>query len=67
VLVRERCARNKVACHTFQDYLLIEPDQVPVRKVFTPFYLLWQQLPKQLPEKKPLPETSFPKNLPSLS
>lgn len=48
VMVRERCAANGVACHTSQDYLLVEPQQVPARKVFTPFYHLWQQEKKQL-------------------
>ena len=26
-----------------KDFLLIEPEEVPVRKVFTPFFRLWQQ------------------------
>lgn len=27
----------------FNDYLMVEPDEVPQRKVFTPFYKLWQK------------------------
>jgi deoxyribodipyrimidine photolyase len=61
VNVRDWCAKNHVACHTSQDYLLVEPEQVPVRKVFTPFYMLRQQVPKQLPEEKVLSISSFPK------
>lgn len=64
--MHEQCERNKVACHTSHDYLLVEPQQVPARKVFTPFYLLWQQLPKRLPTHHSVPYCSFPKNLPRI-
>ncbi len=63
VFVRDRCAKHQVACHTASDYLLVEPDQLPARKVFSPFYRLWQQLPKLLPEKMPLPVSRFPQEI----
>ena len=34
---------NKVDFLQFADYLLVEPEDVPARKVFTPFYKLWQK------------------------
>lgn len=43
---------------TFQDYLLVEPDQVETRKVFTPYYYLWQRVVKRMPERSVM---SFPK------
>lgn len=33
--------------HMHDDYLLVEPDQIPVRKVFTPFFKLRQKTEKQ--------------------
>ena len=35
------------------DYLLVEPEKVEVRKVFTPFYKLWQKVDKDLSELTP--------------
>ncbi len=37
------CLENKVTFLQFADYLLVEPEAVPARKVFTPFYKLWQK------------------------
>lgn len=37
------------------DYLLVEPDNIPQRKVFTPYYNLWKKVNKDL-------EILYPKN-----
>ncbi len=49
-----------VTVETFQDYLLVEPDQVETRKVFTPFYYLWQRVAKRLPDLSMLVFPVFP-------
>jgi deoxyribodipyrimidine photo-lyase len=40
-----------------KDFLLVEPSEVPVRKVFTPFFRLWQQA---LIQTQPTPFPSSP-------
>jgi deoxyribodipyrimidine photolyase len=42
------CRENTVAYHSYEDFLLVEPQAVEQRKVFTPFYRLWK---KKLAEK----------------
>ena len=41
--------KKGVSIHTYHDYLLVEPAMVVQRKVFTPFYHLWQHIDKPLP------------------
>lgn len=48
------CARNDISVQTYVDYLLVEPSQVETRKVFTPFYHLWQTVTKRLPAGEPI-------------
>lgn len=47
------CLENKVDFLQFPDYLLVEPEDIPARKVFTPFYKLWQKTIKELVLQKP--------------
>lgn len=47
--ILQRANVNDVAVHTYHDYLLAEPQAIEIRKVFTPYYHLWQQTPKDLP------------------
>nr|MDD3720849.1 deoxyribodipyrimidine photo-lyase [Candidatus Gracilibacteria bacterium] len=37
------CLQNNIDFLQFADFLLVEPEAVPARKVFTPFYKLWQK------------------------
>lgn len=46
--LQQRCRENSIAHRDFADFLLVEPEAVPARKVFTPFYHLRQQVPKRL-------------------
>lgn len=41
------------------DYLLVEPSYIPQRKVFTPFFKLWQNFPKDTQEFTPTKFASF--------
>ena len=45
------CIKNKIDFYSENDYLLIEPDEIEQRKVFTPYFKLWQ---KKLLEKEVL-------------
>ena len=47
-LIETFCLDNKIDFFSDNDYLLIEPEEVEVRKVFSPYYKLWQ---KKLLEK----------------
>lgn len=42
------CLNNKIDFLNFNDFLLVEPEEIEQRKVFTPYYKLWQ---KKLIEK----------------
>jgi deoxyribodipyrimidine photo-lyase len=44
--IKEFCARHGVAFREFDDTLLVPPDMLPARKVFSPFFKLWIQAPK---------------------
>ena len=37
------CKENTIAYHSYEDFLLVEPQAVEQRKVFTPFYRLWKK------------------------
>jgi deoxyribodipyrimidine photolyase len=37
------CHSHAVAFHSYQDFLLIEPEELEQRKVFTPFSILWKK------------------------
>lgn len=37
--------------HSYQDFLLVEPDEVEQRKVFTPFSMLWKKFLLSHPER----------------
>ena len=37
-----------VHTHQFPDYLLVEPKELEVRKVYSAFYRLWQMHPKSV-------------------
>jgi len=39
----EYCHANNIWFHQFKDYFMVEPEDVEQRKVFTPFYKLWQK------------------------
>jgi deoxyribodipyrimidine photo-lyase len=43
VIVQNWCKENTIAYYSVHDYLIVPIDAVPVRKVFTPFYKLWQK------------------------
>ena len=47
VHITTRCKSQAITHHVVDDYLLIEPRQIDPRKVFGPFYKLWQQVPKK--------------------
>ncbi len=38
--IKKRCYAHTISMHTYTDYLLVDPDQIPTRKVYTPFYRL---------------------------
>lgn len=48
------CLQNNIDFFEDNDYLLVEPEEIEVRKVFTPYYKLWQ---KKLLEKDISSET----------
>lgn len=48
------CLKNQVDFMQFSDYLLIEPEKIPVRKVFTPYFKLWQKTIENFVLQKPL-------------
>ena len=37
------CLNNKIDFLNFNDFLLVEPEEIEQRKVFTPYYKLWQK------------------------
>jgi deoxyribodipyrimidine photolyase len=37
------CKKHDISWLTFHDFLMIPPDVLPTRKVFTPFSLLWKK------------------------
>lgn len=43
VAIQQFCKENDIAYYPTHDYLMVPIDAVPVRKVFTPFYKLWQK------------------------
>lgn len=45
--------QNNISFSLEKDYLLVEPDEVEQRKVFTPFYKLWQKQLWDTTEKNP--------------
>ncbi|HSW63067.1 MAG TPA: deoxyribodipyrimidine photo-lyase [Dissulfurispiraceae bacterium] len=45
------CLEHSVAVHEFQDALLVSPEAIAPKKIFTPFYKHWSAAEKQ----KPLP------------
>lgn len=45
--MEQRCNQNQVTYRSFADFLLVEPEAVDVRKVFTPFYKLRQKIEKK--------------------
>lgn len=38
--------QKNISFHLIADFLMIEPEDIPQRKVFTPFFKLWKQFPK---------------------
>lgn len=52
--VQDWAALHDVDFYATSDYLLVEPEAVEQRKVFTPFYKLWMNVPKKRqPEPAP--------------
>ena len=45
------CTKNSITFHTFQDFLLVEPDECEQRKVFTPYSMLWKKFLMAHPER----------------
>lgn len=43
VAMQQWCKENNIAYYPTHDYLMVPIDTIPVRKVFTPFYKLWQK------------------------
>ncbi len=43
------CGEHAVAMHTFEDTLLVSPEAILPKKVFTPFYKHWSSAEKQAP------------------
>ncbi len=43
VSIQQYCKEHNIAYYPTHDYLIVPIDAVPVRKVFTPFYKLWQK------------------------
>lgn len=41
--VSQYCHEHLSKFHAYPDYLLVDPSLVPARKVFTPFFKLWQK------------------------
>jgi deoxyribodipyrimidine photolyase len=42
-VVQKKVSEYDCSFHSFKDFLLVEPHEVEQRKVFTPFYKLWQK------------------------
>ena len=40
--IKKYCKENNVAFKSFTDYLILPPDKIEYRKVFTPFYKKWR-------------------------
>lgn len=60
--IERHCKDNGILYKNFSDYLLIEPEAIEQRKVFTPFYKLWQ---KKILTLNPSPsERDFRSSLP---
>lgn len=38
--------QKNISFHLMADFLMVEPQDIPQRKVFTPFFKLWKQVPK---------------------
>lgn len=53
--IEKWCNSNTIIYKNFSDYLLIEPGEIEQRKVFTPFYKLWQKVEKKLVDITSLP------------
>lgn len=45
------CTKNSITFHTFQDFLLVEPDECEQRKIFTPYSMLWKKFLMAHPER----------------
>lgn len=41
--IRALCEAKSIHFESVKDFLLVEPEEVPVRKVFTPFSKLWNK------------------------
>lgn len=52
VIVQQWCKENSIAHYPTHDFMMVPIDAVPVRKVFTPFYKLWQKHLEANPELK---------------
>ncbi len=44
--IQQWCNANHIKYQNYSDYLLVEPQDVDQRKVFTPFYNLWKKVDK---------------------
>ena len=42
-IIYKYCEENNIIFQKFNDFLLIEPKNIPQRKVFTPYFKLWQK------------------------
>lgn len=42
-IIYKYCEENNIIFQKFNDFLLIEPENIPQRKVFTPYFKLWQK------------------------
>jgi deoxyribodipyrimidine photolyase len=40
----EWARESGIAVHNYSDYLIVEPTEIPVRKIFSPFATLWKKL-----------------------
>lgn len=61
VTLQQRCSKNNIVRHSVSDYLIVPIDQIPARKVFTPFYKLRQ---KHI-IANPIHTHQAPKNIPT--
>ena len=41
--ITQICHDQNLIFESFPDYLMVEPHEVEQRKIFTPFYKLWQK------------------------
>lgn len=44
-------ALENIAFHQSSDYLIAEPEDIAVRKVFTPYFRLWKQFLEHRPDR----------------